>query len=336
MHPDPVGREQRLVVAHRHDERVGAVLGLRGEVGGGPVRALGEDHAQVARPGEAVDPDEPAQLALGLLHVEVAGPDDDVDPPDRLRPVRERGDRLRAAHRVDLVRPAQRRRGEDHRVVRRSDDDLVDPGRARRHRAHQHRGRVRRPPPGRVDRGAPDRDVPEPHRLALVERDLRLRVEPGRGHRGDVGRRQLQRLPDVGVERLERRRELGRRDAKRPTGGPAERSAVGRATAACPGAEPPLVLRQRGVAAQPHVLDDRGHVVGDRSGGGDGRAHLRRHRGGALDGAATPHRGSARAARRSRPPSACARPGSRSGGRSRPTAPRARPARSRAGSCPWR
>ena len=48
-----------------------------------PQLALGdlaaEQHEQVARAGEAVDPDGGGELVLGLLHVEVAGADDHVD-----------------------------------------------------------------------------------------------------------------------------------------------------------------------------------------------------------------------------------------------------------------
>ncbi len=60
---DPVLGQQLGVVADRHHERVASVLGLRGEVRGRPrgIGARGEDHAEVARPGEAVDPDEPAE-----------------------------------------------------------------------------------------------------------------------------------------------------------------------------------------------------------------------------------------------------------------------------------
>ena len=47
---------------------------------------LPEHDEQVARAGEAVDPDSRRELALGLLHVEVARADDDVDARDRLGP----------------------------------------------------------------------------------------------------------------------------------------------------------------------------------------------------------------------------------------------------------
>ena len=285
MDPDAVVRQQRGVVADRHDEAVRPVLGLGAQVGGGPVGALGEDHAQVARAGEAVDADEPAHLPLGLLDVEVAGADDHVDAPDRLGPVRERGDRLRAAHGVDLVGLAERRGGVDQRVRRRHDDHLVDARGARGHRAHQHRGGIRRPAAGRVHRRAPHGHVAQPHGLALLERHRRVGAQPRRRDRLDVGRRELQRPADVGVEGVERRVE------------PLLRHPAPLAVA-----EPRLVRGDRGVPPQAYVLHDRGDHVGDRGGGGDRRADL----GGDLrsvgDRAATPHRGSARAARRSRPP----------------------------------
>ena len=126
------------------------MLGLREQVERRQARvgAGGGDHEQVGRPGEAVDPDAAGDLALGLLHVEVAGPDDHVDGRDRLRAERQRGDRLRAAHAVDLVGAAAARRRRGSRDARRGDDDLLDAGRPGGGDAHDHRRRVRRRPPG--------------------------------------------------------------------------------------------------------------------------------------------------------------------------------------------
>ena len=71
--------------------------------GSGSAPGVG-DHDQVARPGEAVDPDLPEHLPLGLLNVQVSRADDHVDRLDRLGAVRERRDRLRPAHPVDAPR----------------------------------------------------------------------------------------------------------------------------------------------------------------------------------------------------------------------------------------
>ena len=64
------------------------------------------------------------------------GPDDHVHARDRLRPVGERGDGLRAGDGVDGIDLAQARRGEQDGMRRRGEDDLVDAGGAGRDRAH--------------------------------------------------------------------------------------------------------------------------------------------------------------------------------------------------------
>ena len=111
------------------------MLGLREQVERqrlGVGVAVGDQH-HVARPGEPVDPDLAEHLPLGLLHVKVAGTDDHVDGRHRLGPVRERGDRLRAAHPVDDRRAGQPAGAEDDRVDlavkarRRAHGDLLTP-----------------------------------------------------------------------------------------------------------------------------------------------------------------------------------------------------------------
>ena len=86
----------------------------------------------------------------------------------RLGAVGERGDRLGAAHPVDLVDAAQRARGEDHGVARRRPGGAAPrpPPRPRpaRSRAHHHRARIGRAPAGDVDRGAAHRHLAQQHR----------------------------------------------------------------------------------------------------------------------------------------------------------------------------
>ena len=53
-------------------------------------------------------PTSPDTWRLASCTHRLPGPDDHVDAPDRLGAVGERGDRLRAAHPVDLVDAAQR------------------------------------------------------------------------------------------------------------------------------------------------------------------------------------------------------------------------------------
>ena len=244
------------------------------------VGALGRDDREVAGPREAVDADEARHLALGLLHPQAAGTHDDVDGPDRLGAVGERGDRLRAAHAVDLVGPAQRGCGEDDGMTGRGDDDLVDPRGTGGDGAHDHRRRVRVAAAGRVDGGAAHRHLAQPDRLPLGQRHLGFVVQSRLSHGADVRRRPLQAGSHVGIERLERGRELVAAD---------DHGIVV--------AEPRLVLAHRVVAALAHRLQDRGDV--DRL--GDRPPHLRSDLGGRLHRALKPH-GCAPRGGRSPPP----------------------------------
>ena len=94
------------------------MLGLGAEVERRPlgVGVVAGDQHQLRGAGERVDPDHAVDGALRLAHPGVAGAGDDVDRSDRLGAVGEGEDRLRAAHRVDLVDPAERGGGEDQRV----------------------------------------------------------------------------------------------------------------------------------------------------------------------------------------------------------------------------
>jgi hypothetical protein len=173
--------------------------------------------------------------------------------------VGEGGDRLGAAHAVDLVGAAQRRGGQDQRMRRRGDHHLVD---ARR-RA------VTTPittedgygvlAAGRVDRRAAHRHLAQADALALLERHLGLRVESRPGDGADVGDRHLQAGAHRGRQRLARGGELGVVDAQRLSRG----------------AEAPLVVEHRRIAAGAHAGDDSSHRVGYRGRLGHQRAHMR-------------------------------------------------------------
>ena len=209
--------EDRLVVADRDRERAIAVLGLGGQVELQrlDVGARGGDHREVARAGEPVDPDDARDLPLGLLHPQAARADDHVDLRDRLGAVGERGDRLRAGDAEDGVDPAQLGGGEDRRMRRGGDVDLLDARGARGDRAHHDRGRVRVPAAGRVDRGPAHGDLAQRDRLALGQRDRAVVVEARLGHGAHVGDRDLQPGAHVGVEPVERDLQRGVGDLQR-------------------------------------------------------------------------------------------------------------------------
>ena len=109
---------------------------------------------------------------------------------DRGGAVGERGDRLRAAHQVDLVarRRARRPRGSRGLALavgpgRRGDRDLLDAGDARRHAAHHHRGGIRGAPAGHVRARAPHRQLAErrPTGPAVIStRQVAARPRPAR------------------------------------------------------------------------------------------------------------------------------------------------------------
>ena len=121
-------------------ERVGAVLGLRGELEPGDliVGVRTREHDDLGRAGREVDRDMTRDKPLRLVHVGVARPDDLVHLRKGLRAERKRGDRGRPAEGPHLLEPEQPRRGGDEARTarRRGDDDPLDAGDLRRHGAH--------------------------------------------------------------------------------------------------------------------------------------------------------------------------------------------------------
>ena len=177
-------------------------------------------------------PTAPDDLALRLLHVVVPGPDDHVHRVDRLGPEGERRDRLRAAHRVDLVHAAQRAGRQDQRRSAPVGPGGVatatssTPATLRRHAAHDHRRRIRGPTARHVDARPPRPAAPAARRAG-----------PGAGRRcvgapcsGSATRPHVLRRParagaHVGVERASARLSL-RRHAQSLAGGRRCRSAA--------------------------------------------------------------------------------------------------------------
>ena len=296
------------------------------------VRVGAEKDEEVARAGEAVDADVAGDQSLRLLHVEVARPGDDVDARNGLRAVRERGDRLRTAHRVDLVDAADRARREDGRSGRalcrrrRADDHLPHSGRLGGDDAHDHARGVGRPPARDVDGGAADRALAQQHPLAVRKRDVGVLVQRRACHGGDVLRRQLEPGPQVARQLAQRRREVA--------GGNAKRRRLGAARVELAG-----VGRERRVAALAHRGDDRRHrrayrLLGGSQRPGPGCCGRRVAPGNQVD-ALNAH-GDAPRRRPSRPPSACGRRGWRSAARCTRRSPPGPRDGSRRASSPWR
>jgi len=185
------------------------------------VGILPEDDQQLARAGEAVNSDAVAQLALGLLDPRASGSHDHIDRIDRLRAQRERGDRVSAAEPVDLVDPAEHRRGENHRMgvavrSRRADDhDLADACSTCRGGAHHDGAGVRRTPTGRVDGSAANGYLAQAHTVALRQLHVTVLGESGARHGVDVGDRDLQRPTQVGAQRRQCPRRFFARHTRR-------------------------------------------------------------------------------------------------------------------------
>ena len=143
------------------------VLGLRQKIGGDKARIgapVGKHH-HFAGARDHVDADDSEHAPLGRRDIGVAGADDLVDRGDRLRPVGERGDRLRAADPIDLVHASDARRGErqgiDMAVGRRHDHRQAAAARdLGRHGVHDDRGRIGRGAPRNVEADRVDRPPP--------------------------------------------------------------------------------------------------------------------------------------------------------------------------------
>ena len=162
-------------------------------------------------PGEAIDARPGRTPALGLLHVQVAGADDHIDRGDGLGPVGQRGDRLGAAHPVDLSTPASRQAA---RITGSTSPSV--PGGEQTAISLTPASRARRPPPSRPcsDTG-PGRRARRPRRAGPgASRTLTLwppkldRGRPGTRRpppRVDVRDRQLDPGADSRVELLARR-----------------------------------------------------------------------------------------------------------------------------------
>ena len=199
--------ERRLEIRPVDDaaHRPGSVLRLGGDLalGGLGIAAAPEHDEHLRRPRRKIDRDVARHEQLRLVHVRVPRPDDLVDRRDRIRAVRERGDRLRPADRPHLVDAEQlRRSGDEPRAGgRRDDDDPRDTRDLRRHGAHDER---RDEPARHVD---PDRFERNP---APLELDARLDLEPQ--IRGPL---QLVPAADAVRERQERSRRQTRRRRRR-------------------------------------------------------------------------------------------------------------------------
>ena len=235
--------------------RLGVVLGLRDQVERRHVCVdvvVGHDR-ELARPGEAVDPDEARDLSLGLGHIGVARTDDPVHPRDRLGAVRHRTDGLctaglghvRGARTLGRVqhgrrdRPVGQRRGAEH--------DLADPRDDRGDDRHAHRRRIHRTAAGHVaaDRLERPDDLAVAHAVAFLPplgRDLPLGqvVEPLDQF--------VERLPE-----LRRRVALGRRQLLVGDQDLAELGAV----------EPQRQFDEHLVALHEDALEDAGDGVRD-------------------------------------------------------------------------
>ncbi len=303
-HPGADRIEQLTRVGDSYHQRPRSVLPLGEQVEGDQlgIGSAVRDHDEVARPGKAVDPDLPEDLALGLLDVEVAGAHDDIDGSDRLGPVGKRGDRLRPTHPVYHRGAGEPAGGEDHRIDvtvgpgRRADGDLTHAGDVGGDGAHHDRRRVWGAATRGIHAGAVERDLAE---LDLVSRERHRPVggQPRLGDLGDVRDRQLQARAQLPVEPLDGGVELGLRDAQRR-----RRGAVG--------VELTRVVAQRVVAGGAHSFDDLGDLSRDRFRRRDERPQLGREQP-RIARQREPLRfhGSAPAARRSPGRAACGRPG---------------------------
>ena len=190
---------RRLVVLRLGKEIGGDKSGIGGSIGEDDDLGGARDH---------VDADDAKDTALRRRDIGVAGPDDLEDGRNGLRPIGERGDRLRPADPVDFVDAGDPRRSQHQRIdraVRRRHNhgDARAARHFRRHSVHHHRGGIacraaRHIKPDRLDR------APAPAEL-----------DPERIDKANVGGPLAQMVvghPPVGeLERLQRSR-LASRD----------------------------------------------------------------------------------------------------------------------------
>ena len=240
---------------HGGHEAAVAVLRLGEHVEGDGVdhvlrRPRAEHDQEVARTGEAVDPDDCRELVLGLLDVQVARPHDHVDGGDRLGAVGEGRDRLGAAHPVHAFDPAQPAGAEDGRI------DAGDAARGGAHRhvehargaggddAHHDGARIRRTATRNVDGRRCDGHLPQRDAVTLGQLDGDVHADTGVGDDGDVGDRDLEPGHELAWEPDDRLVELLWADEQ------------GRWLGSL-GVELACALPHGGVAARADALDDR-------------------------------------------------------------------------------
>ena len=261
-----------LCACDANDEAPGPMLGLRehvqrGHAHGALVGVCAGYHEQVARPGEAVDAHDRRQQVLGLLHVQVAGSHHHVDARDRLRSIRERGDRLGAAHAVHALHATQPAGPENGAVdlpvgARGGTHGHVEhAGGARGHNAHDDRARIRRPSARHIHRRGAERNLAQAHALALRQRHRHVLAGARLGHLGDVGDRHLQASDQLERQSLQGVIELLRRDGEL-----ARLAGAGVKTARVP--------KHGLIAPCAHRLDDLAHLLFDRLRSGDQRAQV--------------------------------------------------------------
>lgn len=203
--------EEGLVAANDAGDGAFVVLGLGQHVGGemAHVRLAVGDDQHFARPGDHVDVDDAEELLLRRRYVDVAGADDLVDLRDRLGAVGERGHGLRPPDGVDRVDTAKLGGGEDCRCdplgAHRSDrHDLLDTGDSSGNRVHQQRRRVECFTPGDVDPDARERAVPLAEARTGAELDLPIAGALPFVEGLDPAVRDLQRVAELGAQRVER------------------------------------------------------------------------------------------------------------------------------------
>jgi hypothetical protein len=186
------------------------VLRLAEQVGRDELRVGGlvRDHDDLGRAGEEVDPDAAEQLPLRFDDVRVPRPCDEVDRSDRLRPQRQRCDRLDAAETVELVRTGEvhrrdRRRRKLARERRGAGGHALDAGDLRGDDAHVRRGDHRIAAARNVRAGAADGNG------AVPERDARKRLHLEVPERSALSFREPAHLRLREIEVLDQRRRDG-------------------------------------------------------------------------------------------------------------------------------